>query len=75
MSATKFHTHTGLNITTQIQYIGFYSALLHVSAVYISHHQMGIGSQGIFRYSLCHLLLRRLVHRLALFDFTLQFYV
>jgi len=36
--STDKHAHTD-----QMHY--FYSALLHVSTVYISHHQVGISSQ------------------------------
>ena len=34
-----------INTTIRTEYIVFYSSLLHVSAVYISHHQAGIDSQ------------------------------
>jgi hypothetical protein len=32
----------GRKLREQIRYFGFYSALLHIPAVYISRHQVGI---------------------------------
>jgi hypothetical protein len=41
-----------INTTIQISYIFFCSAQLHVSTVYVSRNQVGIGSQKAYKREL-----------------------